>query len=59
VAVLLVAGEYDIWPTAASVRELYARLGNSELALLPRTGHFAWVDDAASFVAAVQGFLGN
>jgi pimeloyl-ACP methyl ester carboxylesterase len=55
--VLLVAGEYDIWPTAASVRELAVRLGNAELALLPRTGHFAWVDDPASFVAVVQDFL--
>ena len=55
--VLLVAGEYDIWPTAASVRELALCLGSAELALLPRTGHFAWVDDPASFVAAVRDFL--
>jgi pimeloyl-ACP methyl ester carboxylesterase len=55
--VLLVAGEYDIWPSAASMRELAVRLGNAKLAVLPRTGHFAWVDDPASFVAAVQDFL--
>jgi pimeloyl-ACP methyl ester carboxylesterase len=55
--VLLVAGEYDIWPTVGSVRELLVRLGNAELALLPRTGHFAWVDDPSSFVAAVEDFL--
>ena len=33
------------------------RLSNAELALLPRTGHFAWVDDPASFVANVRDFL--
>jgi pimeloyl-ACP methyl ester carboxylesterase len=55
--VLLVAGEYDIWPTSTAVRGLAALLGNAELALLPRTGHFPWVDDPASFVAIVHEFL--
>ena len=57
VPVLLVAGEYDIWPTCASLRALAALLGNADLALLPRTGHFPWVDDPASFAAAVDEFL--
>jgi pimeloyl-ACP methyl ester carboxylesterase len=55
--VLLVAGEYDIWPTCTAVRELAAVLGHAELALLPGAGHFPWVDDAASFVAIVDEFL--
>jgi pimeloyl-ACP methyl ester carboxylesterase len=55
--VLLVAGEYDIWPTGTALRALAALLGHAELALLPRSGHFPWVDDAASFMASVQEFL--
>jgi pimeloyl-ACP methyl ester carboxylesterase len=55
--VLLVAGEYDIWPTCAAVRELAALFRDAELAVLPRTGHFPWVDDPATFAATVQGFL--
>jgi pimeloyl-ACP methyl ester carboxylesterase len=55
--VLLVAGEYDIWPTCMAVRELAALFGNAELALLPETGHFPWVDDPASFAAVVLEFL--
>ena len=57
VPVLLVAGEYDIWPTCTAVRELAALLGNADLALLPEAGHFPWVDDPASFAAVVDGFL--
>jgi pimeloyl-ACP methyl ester carboxylesterase len=57
VPVLLVAGEYDIWPTCTAVRELAALLGNADLALLPQAGHFPWVDDPASFAAVVHEFL--
>ena len=55
--VLLVAGEYDIWPTCTAVRELAALFGNADLALLPGTGHFPWVDNSASFAAVVLEFL--
>ena len=55
--VLLVAGEYDIWPTCAAVRALAALFGHADLALLPQTGHFPWVDNAALFAAAVHEFL--
>jgi pimeloyl-ACP methyl ester carboxylesterase len=55
--VLLVAGEYDIWPTCTAVQELAALLGRAEVARLPRTGHFPWVDAPASFAALVQEFL--
>lgn len=57
--VLLVAGEYDIWPTCMAVRELAALLGNARVAVLPRSGHFPWVDDPASFVSVVQDFLAH
>ena len=56
-APLLVAGEYDIWPTCTAVRELAALFGNADLALLPGTGHFPWVDNPASFAAVVLEFL--
>jgi pimeloyl-ACP methyl ester carboxylesterase len=55
--VLLVAGEYDIWPTGTAVRRLADLLDHTDLALLPRTGHFPWVDDPASFAALVHEFL--
>ena len=57
VRVLLVAGEYDIWPTYAALSRLAALLGNAELALLPRAGHFPWIDAPASFTAIVDEFL--
>jgi pimeloyl-ACP methyl ester carboxylesterase len=57
VPVLLVAGEYDIWPTCTAVRELARLLGHADLAVLPRTGHFPWVDDPAPFVTTVHEFL--
>jgi pimeloyl-ACP methyl ester carboxylesterase len=57
IPVLLVAGEYDIWPTPDSVRALAALLGRCELALLAQTGHFPWVDDGAALAALVEGFL--
>jgi pimeloyl-ACP methyl ester carboxylesterase len=55
--VLLVAGEYDIWPTVAAVRELAALFDHAHLTVLPQTGHFPWVDDPASFARIVEDFL--
>lgn len=54
---LLLAGEYDIWPTVAAVRQLAALLSNAELVTQPESGHFPWLDDPAAFVAAVEAFL--
>jgi pimeloyl-ACP methyl ester carboxylesterase len=59
VPVLLVAGEFDIWPTCTALRELAAVLGDAELTVLPRAGHFPWVDDPAAFAARVAEFLGR
>ena len=55
--VLLMAGEYDIWPTAAAVRSLAALFSDAELTVIPGTGHFPWVDDPAAFTATVHEFL--
>ena len=55
--VLLMAGEYDIWPTAAAVRKLAALFSDAELAVLPGAGHFPWVDDPAAFATIVHEFL--
>lgn len=53
---LLVVGEYDIWPTCAAIRELAAVLHNADLAVLPRAGHFPGVDDPATFAASIETF---
>ncbi|NBE83135.1 alpha/beta fold hydrolase [Micromonospora rubida] len=55
--VLLVVGEYDIWPTCTAVRELAALFGDAELVVQPRAGHFPWVDDPSAFAATVERFL--
>lgn len=57
VPVLLVAGEYDIWPTAAAVRELARLFHDVRLRVLPDVGHFPWVDDPTAFVSVVDRFL--
>lgn len=57
VPVLLMAGEYDIWPTCEALRALAALLSNATLAVLPGAGHFPWVDDPAAFAAILHGFL--
>ena len=57
VPILLVVGEYDIWPTCTAVAELAALLHNAELAVQPRAGHFPWVDDPDAFAETVDGFL--
>ncbi|WP_083672787.1 alpha/beta fold hydrolase [Micromonospora sp. CB01531] len=54
---LLLAGEHDIWPTAAAVRQLAALFGSHELVVQPDSGHFPWVDDPAAFAASVEAFL--
>ncbi len=57
VPVLLVAGDYDIWPTCAAVRKMATLLDNAEMAAISGAGHFPWVDDPATFVTTVEEFL--
>ena len=59
VPVLLVVGEYDIWPTCAAVRELAALLDSADVAVMPRAGHVPWVDDPATFAGIVREFLAH
>jgi pimeloyl-ACP methyl ester carboxylesterase len=40
-----------------AVHRLAALLHHADLAVLPRAGHFPWVDDPASFAAIVDEFL--
>ncbi|MGN9894208.1 alpha/beta fold hydrolase [Micromonospora sp. L31] len=54
---LLVAGEYDIWPTVTAVRELARLFARAEVLVQPRAGHFPWVDDPTAFASSVEGFL--
>ncbi|WP_412544366.1 alpha/beta hydrolase [Longispora sp. K20-0274] len=57
VPVLLVVGEHDIWPTRSAVRALAGLFARAEVAVLPRAGHFPWVDDPAAFAGTVARFL--
>lgn len=57
--VLLVAGEYDIWPTRTAVCELANLLDRADLTVLPQAGHFPWLDDQAAFSATVHEFLAS
>ncbi|MDY0816425.1 alpha/beta hydrolase [Kitasatospora purpeofusca] len=55
--VLLLAGELDLWPTAASARAAAPLFPDVTLAVQPGSGHYPWLDDPAAFTATVEGFL--
>ncbi|WP_031069682.1 alpha/beta fold hydrolase [Streptomyces sp. NRRL WC-3742] len=55
--VLLLAGEVDLWPTAASAAEASALFPEVTLAVQPGAGHYPWLDDPKAFTATVGGFL--
>ncbi|MBM7831606.1 pimeloyl-ACP methyl ester carboxylesterase [Agromyces cerinus] len=55
--VLLVAGETDLNSPPAMVAEMVAMLPGAELTVQAGAAHFPWLDDAAAFTAAVDGFL--
>jgi pimeloyl-ACP methyl ester carboxylesterase len=54
---LLVAGEYDIWPTATAVRQLAALMPAADMVVQPEAGHFPWVDDPSAFADSIRVFL--
>jgi len=57
VPVLLVAGEYDVALPPQRAAE-YARLfPHADMVVLPRGGHFPWLDDPERFVTTVTRFL--
>ncbi|MFI6154737.1 alpha/beta fold hydrolase [Kitasatospora sp. NPDC051170] len=55
--VLLLAGEVDLWPTAASATEAARLFPEVTLAVQPGAGHYPWLDDAKAFTETVEGFL--
>ena len=55
--VLVVGGERDALTGVASVGRVAASFPAAQSVVLPRAGHFPWVDEPAAFRAAVEPFL--
>jgi len=55
--VLVVGGERDALTGLASVDAVAACFRSARTVVLPRAGHFPWVDEPAAFADAVRGFL--
>ena len=58
VPVLIVGGERDALTGVASVHTVAASFPRAQAVVLPRAGHFPWVDEPESFRTAVADFLG-
>jgi proline iminopeptidase len=56
---LVVVGEHDRTTTPRAARVLHEGIRGSELAVIPAVGHMSFVEDTASYVAAVRTFLRN
>ncbi len=54
VPVRILRGELDPWPNARGGEALAALFPDASVTELPGAGHFPWVDDAASYAAAVR-----
>ena len=57
VPVLVVGGERDALTGVASVHAVAASFPGAEVAVLPRAGHFPWVDEPEAFRSVVAPFL--
>ena len=57
VPVLVVGGERDAVTGVASVGLVAASFTRAQTVVLPRAGHFPWVDEPAAFRAVVSSFL--
>lgn len=57
VPVLVVGGERDALTGVASVQTVAGAFARAEAVVLPRAGHFPWVDEPEAFRAAVAAFL--
>ncbi|MFI8962902.1 alpha/beta fold hydrolase [Streptomyces sp. NPDC053493] len=55
--VLVLAGEYDAGPAPAKAAAFAACFPHAELLVLPRSGHFPWIDDSGALVRPVAAFL--
>jgi pimeloyl-ACP methyl ester carboxylesterase len=56
--VLVIGGERDALTGVAAVHAVAASFPNASTVVLPRAGHFPWVDEPEAFAAAARGFLG-
>jgi proline iminopeptidase len=56
--VLVVGGERDALTGVESVRAVAAAFPSAQAVVLPRAGHFPWVDEPEAFRSAVADFLG-
>jgi proline iminopeptidase len=54
IPVRILLGELDPWPNSRGGEELAAAFPDAEVTVIPGAGHFPWVDDPASYVAAVM-----
>jgi proline iminopeptidase len=57
--VLVVGGERDAVTGVASVHAVAASFPAAQAVVLPRAGHFPWVDEPAAFAEAVRAFLAS
>lgn len=57
VPVLVVGGDRDALTGVASVRNVAAAFPSATTVVLPRAGHFPWVDEPEAFRTAVSSFL--
>ncbi|MFF2081364.1 alpha/beta fold hydrolase [Kitasatospora sp. NPDC058162] len=55
--VLLLAGELDLWPTAASAAEAASLFPDVTLTVQPGAGHYPWLDDPTALTDTVAAFL--
>ena len=56
--VLVIGGERDALTGVAAVHAVAGSFPNASAVVLPRAGHFPWVDEPEAFAAAVRTFLG-
>jgi pimeloyl-ACP methyl ester carboxylesterase len=56
--VLVLGGERDALTGVAAVHAVAASFPHATATVLPRAGHFPWVDEPEAFAAAVRAFLG-
>ena len=54
---LIFSGEFDRTCTPRAARDLHAGIPGSELVIIPNAGHMSYIEDPASYFAAVRGFF--
>jgi pimeloyl-ACP methyl ester carboxylesterase len=55
--VLVLAGEVDLWPTAAAAQQAARLFRRGQFAAQPGSGHYPWLDDPMTFATAIEAFL--